>query len=193
MSTNDWQFERLLEEVLPVLHLHFVRQGVKASMYCSQWFLTMFSYRCADFGPPPSHEQPLTPRGRFPMDLVFRIYDNCLAIGIEAMFTFSIALLHKNEATLLSLKFDQLVAFLNQRIFDVYQIMPPASPGSQATPAEARYRVDEFVQDAMGLRITPFMLDNYAHEYEELVRARDAHKLEMENMKNTNQRLAAQV
>ena len=39
------QFERLLEEVLPVLHLHFVRQGVKASMYCSQWFLTMFSYR----------------------------------------------------------------------------------------------------------------------------------------------------
>ena len=39
------QFERLLEEVLPVLHLHFVRQGIKASMYCSQWFLTMFSYR----------------------------------------------------------------------------------------------------------------------------------------------------
>ena len=37
------------------------------------------------------------------------------------------------------------------------------------------------------------MLDNYAHEYEELVRARDAHKLEMENLKNTNARLASQV
>ena len=34
--------------------------------------------------------------------------------------------------------------------------------------------MDEFIQDAISLRITPFMLDNYAHEYEELVRARDA-------------------
>ncbi|TBU54441.1 RabGAP/TBC [Dichomitus squalens] len=165
------QFERLLEEVLPVLYLHFVRQGVKASMYCSQWFLTMFSYR-------------------FPMEIVFRIYDNCLASGIEAMFAFSMALLSKNEATLLSLKFDQLIQFLNQRVFDVYQI-GPVIPGQ--APTDVRYRVDDFVQDAISLRITPFMLDNYAHEYEELVRARDAHKLEMENLKNTNARLVAQV
>lgn len=40
-----FQFDRLVEELLPVLHVHFVRQGVKSSMYCSQWFLTMFSYR----------------------------------------------------------------------------------------------------------------------------------------------------
>ncbi|KAI0633759.1 RabGAP/TBC [Trametes polyzona] len=164
-----FQFERLLEELLPVLHLHFVRQGVKASMYCSQWFLTMFSYR-------------------FPMDIVFRIYDNCLASGIEALFTFSMALLIKNEETLLSLKFDQLLAFLNTRVFEVY-LADPEHVGQ----TEARYRVDEFVQDATSLRITPFMLDSYAHEYEELIRARDAHKLEMENLKNTNRQLAAQV
>ncbi|RPD53977.1 RabGAP/TBC [Lentinus tigrinus ALCF2SS1-6] len=164
-------FERLLEEVLPVLHLHFVRQGIKASMYCSQWFLTMFSYR-------------------FPMDIVFRIYDNCLASGIEAMFAFSMALLSKNERILLSMKFDQLLGFLNQRIFEVYQVEPvdPSQPS-----AEVRYRVDEFVQDAFSLRITPFMLDNYAHEYEELVRARDAHRIEMETLKAQNQRLSAQV
>lgn len=40
-----FQFDRLVEEFLPVLHVHFVRQGVKSSMFCSQWFLTMFSYR----------------------------------------------------------------------------------------------------------------------------------------------------
>jgi hypothetical protein len=39
------QFDRLVEELLPVLHVHFLRQGVKSSMYCSQWFLTLFSYR----------------------------------------------------------------------------------------------------------------------------------------------------
>ncbi|KAI0373490.1 RabGAP/TBC [Pilatotrama ljubarskyi] len=164
-----FQFERLLEELLPVLHLHFVRQGIKASMYCSQWFLTMFSYR-------------------FPMDIVFRIYDNCLASGIEAMFAFSMALLIKNEETLLSMKFDQLLSFLNTRVFEVYQI-GPAEEGQK----EVRYRVDEFVQDATSLRITPFMLDSYAHEYEELVRARDAHKIEMDNLRNANRQLAAQV
>ena len=40
-----FQFERLVEECLPVLHVHFLRQGVKSSMFCSQWFLTLFSYR----------------------------------------------------------------------------------------------------------------------------------------------------
>ncbi|CDO77713.1 hypothetical protein BN946_scf184969.g64 [Trametes cinnabarina] len=163
-------FERLLEELLPVLHIHFVRQGIKASMYCSQWFLTMFSYR-------------------FPMDIVFRIYDNCLANGIEAMFAFSMALLIKNEETLLSLKFDQLLSFLNTRIFDVYK----ASIEPTVEGEEVRYRVDEFVQDATSLRITPFMLDSYAHEYEELVRARDAHKIEVETLKNANRQLASQV
>lgn len=39
------QFERLIEELLPVLHVHFLRQGIKSSMFCSQWFLTLFSYR----------------------------------------------------------------------------------------------------------------------------------------------------
>lgn len=48
-----FQFDRLLEEVLPVLHVHFLRQGVKSSMFCSQWFLTIFSYRYV--GASPSH------------------------------------------------------------------------------------------------------------------------------------------
>ena len=42
---NTVKFDRLLEELLPVLHIHFLRQGVKSSMFCSQWFLTLFSYR----------------------------------------------------------------------------------------------------------------------------------------------------
>lgn len=146
------------------------------------------------------------------MDIVFRIYDNVLASGVEAMFAFSMALLSKNEATLLSMKFDQLLAFLNQRVFEVYQVrhiqilcddvvMQACSPSmfqfgivdpSQPS-ADIRYRVDEFVQDAISLRITPFMLDNYAHEYEELIRARDAHKIEMDNLKAQNQRLSSQV
>ncbi|KAH9083525.1 rab-GTPase-TBC domain-containing protein [Lactarius deliciosus] len=162
-----FQFDRLVEEILPVLHVHFLRQGVKSSMYCSQWFLTLFSYR-------------------FPLDIVFRIFDNCLASGIEAIFGFAISLLQKNEARLLSLKFDELVSFLNIGIVDTYKL--PVPEGGKAT-----YRVDDFVNDAMSLRITPFMLDSYTHEYSEMIRARDAHAAEMDALRNHNRQLSAQV
>jgi hypothetical protein len=55
------------------------------------------------------------------------------------------------------------------------------------------YRVDEFVQDAINLKVTPFMLDMYSHEYEDLVRNRDAHLVEMDELRNTNRRLSAHV
>jgi hypothetical protein len=61
-------------------------------------------------------------RNSFPHDIVFRIFDNCLASGIEAMFGFSLVLLQKNEEMLLSLKFDQILAFLNHKVFETYQV-----------------------------------------------------------------------
>ncbi|KAL4264742.1 Rab GTPase-activating TBC domain-containing protein [Pleurotus pulmonarius] len=166
-----FQFDRLIEELLPVLHLHFLRQGIKSSMFCSQWFLTLFSYR-------------------FPQEIVFRIYDSCLANGIEAIFGFSIILLAKNEEALLSLKFDELLAFLNTRLFDVYKIDPTSE---ETEGSAALYKVDEFIQDAFALRITPFMLDSYRHEYEEVVRRTNAHAIEIDNLRNSNRLLSAQV
>jgi len=160
-----FQLERLIEELLPVLHLHFLRQGVKTSMFSSHWFLTLFSYR-------------------FPHDIVFRIFDNCLASGIEAMFGFSLVLLHKNEETLLSLKFDQILAFLNTKVFETYQVAE-GEPG--------KYKADEFVQDAAELKITPFMLDSYAHEYAELLKTKDAHAIEIDALKHSNRNLSTQV
>lgn len=35
-----FQFERLLEEFLPLLHRHLVRSGIKVSMFASGWFMT---------------------------------------------------------------------------------------------------------------------------------------------------------
>jgi len=99
------------------------------------------------------------------LEIVFRIYDNCLANGIEAIFGFSIMLLKKNETTLLSLKFDEILAFLNTKLFDCYLL----DPGPNGEAGASKYMVDEFVHDAVSLRITPFMLDSYRHEYEDLV------------------------
>ena len=55
------------------------------------------------------------------------------------------------------------------------------------------YRVDDFVKDAMSLRITPFMLDSYSHEYSEMIRAREAHAAEMDSLRNHNRQLSAQM
>ncbi|KAH8119401.1 RabGAP/TBC [Phellopilus nigrolimitatus] len=175
LQLRMYQFDRLVEELLPVLHVHFLRQGVKSSMFCSQWFLTVFSYR-------------------FPLDIVFRIYDNVLASGIESIFGFSVILLQKNEEALLKLKFDDILAFLKNRLFEQYIVANGGSNYNRSlnNPNES-YRVNKFVQDALSLKITPFMLDVYAHEYEELVRTREAHMVEMDNLRNTNRHLTAQV
>lgn len=121
----------------------------------------------------------------FPLDIVFRIYDNCLASGIEAIFGFSIALLHKNEDLLLDLKFDEILAFLNNKLFDRYKVnclflrifrwcFHWQTPQVDHAEGEEKdnFRVDEFVNDAVSLRISPFMLDSYSHEYEDMIVSR---------------------
>ncbi|KAH7108153.1 RabGAP/TBC [Auriculariales sp. MPI-PUGE-AT-0066] len=171
LQLRMFQFDRLLEELLPVLHVHFLRQGVKSSMFCSQWFLTLFSYR-------------------WPLPIVYRIWDNCLASGIEAMFGFSIALLQKNEEKLLQLKFDQILNFLKSNLLDCYII--PRTPTDE-DPSTEEYLIDQFVRDAFRMRISPFMLDGYGREWHDLVAAREAHNTEMDNLRNGNRALQAQV
>lgn len=58
---------------------------------------------------------------------------------------------------------------------------------------KSTYRVDDFVNDAMSLRITPFMLDSYNHEYQEMMRVREAHAAEMDTLRNLNRQLSAQM
>ncbi|EJD02967.1 RabGAP/TBC [Fomitiporia mediterranea MF3/22] len=181
LQLRMYQFDRLVEELLPVLHVHFLRQGIKSSMYCSQWFLTLFSYR-------------------FPLEIVFRIYDNILASGIEAVFGFSVVLLQKSEEALLKLKFDEILTFLKNRLFEFYNANAPSSGGADTSTTSSlndggssSYLVDKFVMDALQLKITPFMLDAYAHEYDETVRTREAHMIEMDTIRNANRQLTAQV
>ena len=38
------------------------------------------------------------------------------------MFMFSVMLLKKNEEEMLKLKFDEILAFLNHKLFDIYKV-----------------------------------------------------------------------
>jgi len=60
--------------------------------------------------------------------MVFRIFDNILATGVEALLGFSLVMLQKNEEKLLAMKFDEMVAYLNNKIFDTYRVRVTLRP-----------------------------------------------------------------
>ncbi|TKY84570.1 hypothetical protein EX895_006472 [Sporisorium graminicola] len=186
-----FQFDRLLEDFLPLLHRHLVRQGVKSSMYASQWFMTLFSYR-------------------FPLEFVYRILDSVFAEGVEALFRFAIALMRRNEERLLEMGFDQAVQFLKMELFECYRrptegvvasgevrasvhSTSSASSSSAAAACKPSYRTNEFVRDAFAVKITPFILDSFAAEFDVQVRAANAHRREVEALRLVNRNLAARV
>lgn len=65
---------------------------------------------------------------RFPLDLVFRIFDSVFGHGIEAIFGFSLMLLIKNEEKLLNLKFDHILEYMKGELFDIYRVRIACSP-----------------------------------------------------------------
>lgn len=165
-----FQFDRLLEDLLPLLHRHLTRQGVKTSHYATQWFMTLFSYR-------------------FPLEFVYRVLDSVFAEGIEAIFRFAVGLMSGAEEDLLKLNFEQALAYLkNTKIFDQYKT-EPTDGGSVAET----YDVDRFARQAYAVQIHSSSLDGYAAEFEESVKAATAHRRELEAARIVNRNLAAKV
>ena len=73
-----YEFDCLLAKYSPVLYNHLVKQGIKSSMYASQWFLTFFAYK-------------------FPLNIVLRIYDSIITQGMESILKFAVNLMIQNE------------------------------------------------------------------------------------------------
>ncbi|GAA5908384.1 hypothetical protein JCM8208_006178 [Rhodotorula glutinis] len=165
-----FQFDRLVEELAPTVFLHMLRQGVKSSMYASQWFLTLFGYR-------------------FPLELVSAVFDLVFAEGVEAVFRFAVSLLRRNEAHLLTLEFEDLIDFLKNGLFEVYA---PYEEERARNP-DAQYKVHEFVREALQVRITPMMLDQFGEEWASLCAAQTAHTAELDALRKANLQLSIQV
>ena len=98
-----YQFSQLLQIHLPQVHRHLDAQGVLPSMYASQWFMTLFAYRC-------------------PLELVYRVFDLLLVEGSQIVINFALALMKKNQQWILSLEFESLLEFFSGAIFDVYKV-----------------------------------------------------------------------
>lgn len=98
-----FQFEQLMDDTVPLVSKHLRNQGIRSTMYASQWFMTLFAYK-------------------FPLDLVFRVFDTILVEGIESILRFSIALLKASHDKILNLDFEVLVEFLKSGLFEYYMV-----------------------------------------------------------------------
>lgn len=177
------QFDRLLEQCLPVLYNHLVRQGIRLLMYASQWFLTFFSYK-------------------FPLDVVLRIFDMVITQGIEAVLRLGVNLMLKNETNLLRLNFDALLEFLKLNLFNIYVsdefIATTDKPenkrfsllGRKPTKGGANYyKLDAFVKDAMLVDVSPADISRFKLEFELLCEKDAARTKEIEDYKKKNGQL----
>lgn len=159
-----YQLDRLIEERMPDLAHHFKKEGIKSSMYATQWFLTLFAYK-------------------FPLGLVQRVFDVVIAEGLESILQFSINLLQKNKETLLSFKFEELLGFLKEGIFQIY--------ADRAN--EGGYLIDAFVGDAMQVAISSMELRKYVVELEEVDRLEEKREAEMQDLRIRNGQLTRQI
>ncbi|XP_016346808.1 ecotropic viral integration site 5 protein homolog isoform X3 [Sinocyclocheilus anshuiensis] len=85
-----YQFECMIQEQLPELHVHFQTQSFHTSMYASSWFLTIF----------------LT---SFPLPVATRIFDIFMCEGLEIVFRVGMAILQMNQAELMQLDMEGML------------------------------------------------------------------------------------
>ncbi|XP_030647102.1 EVI5-like protein isoform X2 [Chanos chanos] len=85
-----YQFECMIQEQLPELHVHFQAQSFHTSMYASSWFLTIF----------------LT---SFPLPVATRIFDIFMCEGLEIVFRVGMAILQMNQAELIQLDMEGML------------------------------------------------------------------------------------
>lgn len=181
-----YEFDRILEDKRPILFNLLAKQGIKSSMYASQWFLTFFAYK-------------------FPLDIVLRIYDIIVTQGIESILKFAVNLMIKNENKLLTLSFDGLLSFLKDNLFNFYvneeYVVAPGQSeetksrrfsllGGKKPPSSPKnyYNLDALVKDSMKINLDPLSLGKYEAEFENIYsneksKIKEIEKLQIENGK----------
>ena len=95
-----YQFDGLVGSFLPRLAKHLEQENIVPTMYCSQWFITVFSYT-------------------LPFECLLRVWDIFLFEGMKVVFCLGLELLQCEQESLLELNFEKLVQTLSGKRFDI--------------------------------------------------------------------------
>ncbi|KAJ3314740.1 GTPase-activating protein [Boothiomyces sp. JEL0838] len=153
LQVRNYQFDKLIAEHFPTVFKHLEKQDIKSTMYASQWFMTVFAYR-------------------FPLEIVFRIFDIIFAEGSEAVLRFALALIKHNQDTIVTLEFEKLLEYLKEELFEQYI-----------------EDVNRLIVDASQIKISKRKLDLWETEFIEILRQSSPEVIELEKMKNENRKL----
>ena len=183
-----YQFDRLLEDRLPQVHVHLLRAGVTSSMYAGQWFLTLFAYK-------------------FPPELVVRVYDLVLVSGLDAILQIGLAMVQRNAQKILArTKLEEMLTFLKEGLFVEYRLEDVKSPtgsiggtigngsggggglsnGVFGGAQEPIYDGDLLLSDALSIGLDKSKLDEYTKDYTEALEEQRLKDLEASNLKTSN-------
>ncbi|KAG0051231.1 GTPase-activating protein [Gryganskiella cystojenkinii] len=152
-----YQYEQLMEETVPLIAKHFQTQGIRSTMYASQWFMTLFAYK-------------------FPLELVFRVYDILFVEGVDSLLRFAIALLKANHDQILNHDFETLIEFLKNGLFEPY-----------------KNDASLLIQDAYNVKVTPKKLTQYAQKYQAMIQKQQTELAAEESLKEANRQLSLHV
>ncbi|XBW34672.1 hypothetical protein QEN19_000239 [Hanseniaspora menglaensis] len=155
-----YQFEKIIQEHSPAINEHLASCGILSNMFVSQWLLSFFGYK-------------------FPYEFVIRIFDIVLLEGLEALLKFAVAVVLKNEEKILSMKFDELLKFLKDDLFNVYALNQAFEKNGQIqefqTDVESvekhilsEYNVSQFAKDALEVLLMPVHLQSIENEFQEI-------------------------
>merc|ERR1719491_1761226 len=84
--------EHLVQNSVPELHQHFVKENVQPAMYLHQWFLTLF-INC------------------FPLSMVTIIWDVIICEGLEVVLRIAVSILQVLKDSLLGMQFEEIIKF----------------------------------------------------------------------------------
>ncbi|KAI8984727.1 rab-GTPase-TBC domain-containing protein [Mycotypha africana] len=181
-----YQFGHLLQTYLPEIHRHLDAQGVLPSMYASQWFMTLYAYRC-------------------PLELVYRVFDLLFVEGPSILLSIALALMKKNQSVILSLEFESLLEFLSGGSSNSNSNNSNSNSSNKRNHNEHigsifdAYSNDresgayQFVQDAYEFVISPKLLAKLAKQYQ-IEAAKEAKLQSIEDaIKRENVQLTDQI
>merc|ERR1719401_2643682 len=84
--------EHLVQDSVPELHQHFVKENVQPAMYLHQWFLSLF-INC------------------FPLSMVMIIWDVIVCEGLPVILRIAVSILQVLKDSLLSMHFEEIIKF----------------------------------------------------------------------------------
>ncbi|XP_063711635.1 rab GTPase-activating protein 1-like [Symsagittifera roscoffensis] len=144
-----YQLDSLVKDHIPTLYYHFQSIGLKSHMFSSQWFLTLYT-------------------AKFPLYLVYRVYDIIFSEGLSFLLNIALALLREASEELCRKSFEECNTYIKANIPRKYR---------DAACAE------DLIRKALQMKINPKKLSLYAKEYYELVQREERLKDPMERLK----------